>query len=383
MWRRCLVFACLISAIACCLGCQGISEKQPSPASSSRSGQILYVINNLDVTTYAVDPDTLESAVIGASVTLAPPSSSLIQILSSPNDHFLYALWLDDQHQEHLSTYTTHASGVPQLPPLQALQVNSLSQFNIHPSGNFAYALQVDASNNTYTSTLFLFEIQASGILRQPQTQGIYGPSLMPTLLQGLDPEGRELYLVSDDLNGPVYWQRSVNAQNGALGPDILLFRPPAKDSVVFGATLIVDYENAMDCSRPRYVNIMRNTPNPPQPLIQCGSAMLDACGSASDIQLDPSGVYLFLTDTGAQQVRVGRVDVPAAAVRDTGKFLAAPAQVPGFAFSPDGTLVYVLLANDSRLHIYGFDPTSGNLTLGSTSISVPAGSGFLPALRR
>lgn len=383
MWCRCVAIGFLALAVAGYTGCQGLSKSQPSSIPPAPSGEVLYTINNLDVTTYAVDPETLEPAMIGAPVSLAPSLSTLVQLVPSPDDHFLYALWSDQQLQEHLSTYATDPSGVPQAPALQNLSVSLLSQFNVHPSGNFAYALRTESSNNSYITTMFLFEIEPSGILSQPpQVQGLYGPSVMPTLIGGLSPDGSQLYLVSQDANGPEYWQRGVNAQSGVLAAAVLLFHPPTQDSVVFGAKLLVDYRNAMDCSTPRYVNIMRNRPDPPPPVIECGSAMLDACGSAANVQLDPSGVYLFLNDAVSQQVRIGKIDLSASAVKDTGSHLPSTAENPGFAFSPDGALVYALLASDLNLHIYHFDRATGSLTESGTSISMLSGSGFLPALR-
>ncbi|MFY9910428.1 MAG: beta-propeller fold lactonase family protein, partial [Candidatus Sulfotelmatobacter sp.] len=114
-----------------------------------------------------------------------------------------------------------------------------------------------------------------------------------------------------------------------------------------------------------------------------CTSAMLSACGTSTNVQLDPSGNYLFLTDPASQQVRVGSIDLPENAVTDTGNFLPFTSQTPGFAFSPDGALVYALLASDLNLHVYRFDPTSGNLTEGEASIPVPNSAGFAPALRQ
>jgi hypothetical protein len=384
MWRRRLITGFVALAVTFLVGCQGLSKHQPSPPLSAPSGEILYVLDNVSVTTYAIDPGTLEPSVAAGSVALIPTSSLLLQFLASPDDHFLYALWSDPQQQEHLSTYATNGSGVPQIPPVQVLNISSLSQLNIHPSGEFAYAMGVDNSSGAYTSTILLFHIQASGALRlNSQVQGTYGPALYPTLLYGLSPDGTELYLESEDANGPVYWERTVSGQNGTLAADVLLFRPPGSDSVVFGASLIIDYQSTFNCSQPRYVDVLPNQAEPPQVLIHCTSAMLGACGTASNVQPDPSGDYLFLTDPASQQVRVARLNLSENVVTDTGNFLPFTAQTPGFAFSPDGTLVYALLASDSSLHVYHFDQTSGNLMEGGASIPMPNSAGFAPALRQ
>jgi DNA-binding beta-propeller fold protein YncE len=387
MWLRRFNIVFGAFAVALLVGCQGQGKHAPSSASSassSPSGEILYVLDNVSVTTYAIDPSTLEPSVAGGPVGLIPTSSFLLQFVPSPDDHFLYVLWSDTQQQEHLSAFTTDLSGVPQIPPVQILDVSSLSQLNIHPSGEFAYAMELDNSTGAYISKILLFHTNAYGILQLDSgVQGIYGPALFPTLLSGVSPDGTQLYLTSEDANGPVYWERTVNEQNGTLAADVILFRPPIRDSVALGATLVIDYQNTLNYSQPGYVNILSNEPEPPQQLIHCTSAMLGACGTATNVQLDPSGKYLFLTDPASQQVRVARIDFPANAITDTGHFLSFTAQTPGFAFSPDGTLVYALLASDSSLHVYRFDQTSGNLMEGSTSIPMPNSAGFSPALRR
>ena len=72
---------------------------------------------------------------------------------------------------------------------------------------------------------------------------------------------------------------------------------------------------------------------------------MLSACGDASNVRLDPSGQYLFLTDPAAQQVSVGHINLPKHKIEDTGSFLPLTGQSPGFSFSPDGKFVYAVLA--------------------------------------
>jgi DNA-binding beta-propeller fold protein YncE len=381
MWFRSFLIAWVTLVVTCLLGCQGQGKQS---ALSPASNEILYVVDNANVTTYTIDPVTLAPSLVGDSVGLIPPSSFLLQFVPSPDDHFLYVLWSDTQQQEHLSAYATDLSGVPQIPSLQTLNVSSISQLNIHPSGKFVYGMQLENLTGAYISQILLFHIRVSGRLQiDPQVQGIYGPAAFPTLLYGVSPDGSQVYLASQDGNGPAYWESAVNGQDGTLAPVNLLFRPPVRDSTILGAKLAIEYQNVLDYLGPGYVNVLSNEPEPPQQLIHCAGAMLSACGTASNVQIDPSGKYLFLTDPVSRQVRVGLIDFPANAIADTGNFLPLTAQTPGFAFSPDGTLVYAWLASDRSLHIYRFDRTSGNLTDGGRSIALPNSAGFSPALRQ
>ena len=382
MWLRRLSISFVASAVSLLLGCQAVNHS--SSSSSVSSGEILYVVDNGNVTTYSIDPASLQPSVAETPVNLLPASSSsLLQFVPAPNDNSVYVLWSDSGQQEHLSTYSTDPSGVPQVPAIQTLDVSSLSQLNIHPSGKFAYAMQVQGSYGPFTSTIFLFHIRRSGML-QPKGQVLskYGPSPTPTLLYGMTSTGTELYLGSDQQKGPVYWERSVNKQTGTLAAQVLLLSPPIQDTTVFGTSLIIDYQNALNTVPPRYVTVFPNTPNPRKHLIQCGSAMLSACGDTSNVQLDPSGQYLFMTDPASQQVRVGHINLAKHTIEDTGNFLPLTAQTPGFSFSPDGKFVYALLASDLSIHIFSFDRTTGILTEGSTTIPIPASAGFAPALR-
>ena len=384
MWFRSFAIGFVAPAITLLVACQARGKHQPSSQFSTPSGETVYVVDNVSVSTYAIDPDTLAPSLVGGSVGLIPPSCFLLQIVPSPDDHFLYGLWSDTQQQEHLSAYATDLSGVPQIPPVQTLDVSSLSQLNIHPSGKFVYGMQLESLIGAYISKILLFHIEVSGKLHiDPNAQGTYGPAAYPTLLYGVSPDGSQVYIASQDGNGPAYWESAVNGQNGTLAQENLLFRPPVRDSTVLGAKLAIEYQNVLNYLGPGYVNVLSNEPEPPQPLIHCASAMLTACGTASNVQIDPSGKYLFLTDPASGQVRVGLIDFPANAIADTGNFLPFTAETPGFAFSPDGTLVYAWLAIDHSLHIYRFDQTSGSLTESSASIPLSNSAGFLPALRR
>jgi 6-phosphogluconolactonase (cycloisomerase 2 family) len=109
---------------------------------------------------------------------------------------------------------------------------------------------------------------------------------------------------------------------------------------------------------------------------------MLTACATATNVEIDPVGKYLFLTDPPTQQIHVARIHLGAKTVEDTGNAIPMTAETPGFAFSPDGTLVYAVLASDSSLHLYSFNPASGQLTDGNSPLPINSNYGFCPAFR-
>jgi len=115
MWFRSFAIGFVALAVALLVACQAQGKQQPSSPFSTPSGEIVYVVDNLSVTAYAIDPGTLEPSTVGGSVGLLPTSSFMLQLVPCPDDHFLYVLWSDTQQQEHLSAYATDLSGVPQI----------------------------------------------------------------------------------------------------------------------------------------------------------------------------------------------------------------------------------------------------------------------------
>ena len=378
MLARRFVIALAALAASSLVGCQSSSLPSPPP-----SGEVLYILNGASVTTYVINTKTLEPSAVSGPVELIPASSFLLQLVPSPDGRLIYVLWNDSQLQEHLSAFQTDKSGVPQTPASQVLNVSSLSQLNIHPSGNFAYAMELNQPAGEYVSTVLLFPISPSGMLQPTgSAQGTYGPSAFLTFLSGISPNGTQIYLASEDGTAAQYLERTVNEPSGSLAANTLLFSPPTGNSIALGATLIIDYQSAFDYSQPQYVDVLSNEPEPPQLLIHCTTTMLHSCAASTNVELDPSGKYLFMTDPSLHQVRVAAIDLSSNKVLDTGSFLPFTAQTPGFAFSSDGTLVYALLASDSSIHIYRFDPTTGSLSEGPTPIPITTSGGFTPALR-
>ena len=375
----------LCGGILTSCGTSSQSASSGSPTPIVPSSQILYAINNGTVTTYAVDVSALTFAPVEQPVNLIQ-SGSLVQFVPAPHDDFLYLLWADAGNQQHLSVFATDSSGVPLTPAAQTLDAPSLYQFNIHRSARFAYMMQVDNSGNQYVSTLRLFQINSTdGKLREyPHAQGTYGPyNVWPAALYGFSADGTKIYLNQQNSQGTFYDQRPLNAGNGTVGPGVVLYQfantaGAGSDTLVIGTQVMIDEHSAPGMSG--YLDIFPLIPRPKHHLFRCTAAMLAACATATNVQLSPVGKYLFLTDPPTQQIHVARFHLTAANVQDTGNSIPMTAQTPGFAFSPDGTLVYALLASDSSLHVYSFDSSSGQLVGGNAPLPMGNSSGFAPA---
>jgi hypothetical protein len=364
--------------------CQGM-QSHSSP-SNGPSSEVLYVINNGAVSTYAVDKNALTFTSLGQPVNLIP-TGSLVQFVPAPRDDFLYVLWSDTANEQHISVYATDTSGIPQTPAVQTVDAPSLYQFNIHRSARFVYMMQVSAVGAGYISTVRLFYVNSTdGKLHEdPTIQGSYGPyDVLPASLYGFSADGTKIYLSRQNLEGPFYDQRSLNTQSGTVGPDVVLFQPADgwinSDMLVIGTQVMVDEHRAAGSTG--YIDVLPLVPRPRHHLFRCSAAMLPACETATNVQIDPSSQYLFLTDPPTQRVHVTRIRLKAKKVEDTGNALPMTAETPGFAFSPDGTLVYAVLASDSSLHVYSFDPASGQLVGGGTPLPMGNNYGFCPALR-
>lgn len=371
------VFLVLLGAGAL-LSCGGVGEAPQPPGSAN---EILYLINNQTVTTYAVDPASLTATQVEQPVTLIPNSGSMVQFDPAPDDHFVYEVWADGGSIQHLSVFKTDANGVPQIPAIQTLNADSLSEFNMHPSGRFAYMLEVTNVNYQYQAQIRLFSAgKAGGKLKEsPHTQGSYGPaSIWPVFLYGFSTDGSKLYDTSLEATGSVYRQRAINQSNGTLGVDTQLLSVGNEQEVAIGKVIVDQYQS--DSANQGYLDIFPAKPNAAA-MIHCGFAMLHFCATAKNVLLHPSGRYLFLTDPGTQQVHVALIDMKGKTISDTGSVISKTSQTPGIAFSPDGSIVYAQLASDDSVHFYQFNVSSGALTESGTPI--PTTGGICPALHQ
>jgi hypothetical protein len=365
------------------LSCQGTQSNLA--ALNQPTSQLLYVIGNGVVSTYAVDTN-LSFSIVGQPVTLIA-KGSLVQFVPAPNGDFLYVLWSDARNQQHLSVYATDASGVPQTPAVQTVDAPSLYQLNIHRSARFVYMMQVSASGTEYTSAVRLFYVNPSDgrLSEDPKIQGRYGPSdAWPASLYGFSADGTKIYLSRQSAQQLFYEQRALNTRSGTVGPDVVLYEPVAgaldSDTLVIGARVMVDEHRAPGIG---YLDVLPLVPRPRRHLFRCGASMLALCETSTNVQIDPSGKYLFLTDPSTEQVHAVWIDLNAKKVEDTGNSIPMTAETPGFAFSPDGKLVYAVLASDSSVHVYSFDSASGELTDGGSTLPIASTYGFCPAVRR
>jgi hypothetical protein len=366
----------LVSGLSLLLGCAGAgisSNRQPG-------NEILYVVSNGAITTYGIDPSSLDATLAEQPVSLIPSSAALLQFVPSPHDNFVYAVWSDGQNRQHLSVFQTDSMGVPQLPAIQELHANSLSQFNMHPRGRFAYMLEVTSANSLYWADIRLFNVQqGSGkLVENSQVQGRYGPAYFwPAFLYGFSVDGSKLYDTSSEGEGSVYRQRLINLKTGVLSADTQIFRTDRQQSVVLGKVIVEQYQSAGDQG---YINVFPNTPNPREATIHCTAAMLRFCATATDVELDKSGNYLLLTDPDTHAVHVAIVKLLPGLILGTRSSLPMTSQTPGFAFSHDGRIIYAMLARDNSLHFYHFNLSTGGLREGGTPLPLGAGSGICPA---
>lgn len=367
----------LMLGLAVLLSCGG-SSAHPTP--DLPSGQVLYVINGGSISTYSVDPNSLQTSLMEQPVDLVPEPATLLQFDPSPHDHHVYVVWAEEQGVQHLSMFATDSSGVPQLPAIQVLDADSLSQFNMHPNGQFAYMLEVTQNNDQYYAKIRLFNVQDTDgkLTENIQMQGSYGPSAFwPAQLYGFSPDGTKLYDASPVPTGSVYRQRSINNGNGTLGADHQIIALNGNEDVAIGPVIAVQHQNNLNPTQ-AYLDIFPNIPNPKR-AIHCTVAMLSYCATATNIQLDRSGRFLFLTDPVTAAIHVVWMNLAKNRIVDTQNSMPMTSQTPGYVFNQAGNIIFAM-QTDGNVHFFHFDPTSGSLTEGGTPLPVAQGSGICPA---
>lgn len=106
---------------------------------------------------------------------------------------------------------------------------------------------------------------------------------------------------------------------------------------------------------------------------------MLMYCSTATNIQLDRSGRFLFLTDPATAAVHVVWMNLAKNRIVDTQNSMPMTSQTPGYVFNQSGKIVYAM-QTDGSIHFFHFDATSGALTEGGTPLPIAQGGGICPA---
>jgi hypothetical protein len=377
------VLLCLCSlAFAHISNCEALAASAPSSAV-----QVVYIAGGSTLTTYNIEPQTLQATQVG---TLALPQSVYPNLVTSPNGQFLYYTAYQNVSDDGLTLYVydTNASGVPAATPVQQIKAGSLAGLSVHPSGKFIYSIAMGPPNQQQQTTPFSVVRNLinpkNGKLSEPATEATYqletGSSSNDCYfsLLGFNSEGTTMYdgIICSGPHGSgsaTYNERSVDLQTGVLGPDQELYNY----SYYAGSeTVNVQFANNLLFAFVGYFNQGPNanlvdvyqTSNPSTPAINCTTAMLAICGDFGSALAHPSGEYVFLS--GSTSVTdIGAVNLSTQQISQT-------SSIPYYVgkFSPDGTIVYATtyVNSTSEIELYGFDVSTGQVTQGG-SLSEPS----------
>ncbi|MGC2247664.1 MAG: hypothetical protein WA609_13760 [Terriglobales bacterium] len=341
--------------------------------------QVVYVIDGTTLTTYDVDFQTLDANQV-SSLTLE--QSNYPWLVSSPNGRFLYSITYTGQ----IFVYMTDATGAPQSPPGSKDQRQPVFfSLQVDPRHNFLY--MVDAADHppdkrTYTIRRYLVD-PGSGKISQPEVEAKY---ILPNdteecdvSLHGFNGKGAKLYDVVNCLSieglSATYYERTLNPQTGALGPDVQIYSwsndSGGSEGVQFVKNLMFDFVPPDDGDQDgSIVYIYPLVPNTHTPIVQCTASMLAACGNGGGVA-HPSGKYLFADISyGTNQpdgVQIEKVELGAGKIVETANYI--PYRFG--QFNPDGTIVYAIGNGSPGIEIYGFDVSTGEVRAGGV-IDVP-----------
>ncbi len=360
------------------------SNAQSNRSTPSSAVQVVYEIGGSTLTTYNVDPQTLQATEVG-SITVA--QSTYPALFTSPNGRFLY--YFADQGNldgaNRLYVYDTNASGLPDVAAVQKLGAARLSGWAIDPNGEYLYGVKQGTSNGETTLFTVLRTLidQNDGKLSNPIIEATYrldsyssGNDCYLTL-PGFNPAGTMMYdaILCSGPHGSgssTYNERSVNSQTGALGPDqqIYYYSEYAGSEYVNVQMehnlLFAFVENGNQGPNANVVDVYR-IPNT-IPAVNCTTSMLAICGNFGSGLAHPSGKYVFLYEYNSGPItHIGKVDLSTQQITETDSIPYVVAR-----FSPDGSIIYAGNGSTPDIQIYGFSIRSGQATEGGT-ISEPS----------
>jgi len=369
---------------SCILSLMSLALLGSAANAAQNSVEVLYVQQNTNILTYNVNRATLQAAEVGQQLALTG-NAATVQVIPSPNGHFVYVLTGADYTQTSVSVYATDSSGVPQAPALQSVGPAAITQFTIDPNGRFAYMVEyTTTSQGAFLYRVRLFTINASTgkLTESPQVQLKYGPSFYcAPSLDGFYPNGGEIeysiFCTPRDSLSATYYKRSINSKTGEWGSPSEFYSFDDNNSINSDEVRL-SARNINDLNVLNTQTSVRIYPSTggKTPLIDCTSTMLAACSEASQFWQDISGQYLLLSLNG--NMEIVRVDLDNRQIVDTGNSIN---QTPHF--SPDDSILYgAAYGTQSYVQIYGFNAHTGGLSTGN-QVTVPATLwNIFPALR-
>jgi hypothetical protein len=343
------------------------------------------VVGGSTLTTYNVDPKTLQATQVG---TTTITQSEIPELLTSPDGRFLYYFANQgyDNPDNNLYVYQTDGSGLPGGSPVQKLAAKHLYAMTMYRNGKFLYEVTVGSLSGqiaTYSIKRNLIEAN-NGKISHPVTEATYKLDNFVSAndcylaILGFNKPGTTMY-DAVFCSGPhatdaaTYYMRSVDPQIGALRPDRKIYSwgyygGGGTEDVQFVNNLMFDLGTTEFLGD--WVNVYRVKENLGKPLVNCTSSMWAVCGNYEFGLVHPSGKYVFLTQYDGPTTYIGRVDLSTKLITETTSIPYAIGQ-----FSPNGRIVYASNSTSNEIRIYGFSVSSGQVTEGGT-ISLPSNLG-------
>lgn len=367
-----------------CLALPIFAQSPSNIGNTSPSLQIVYVIDGSTLTTYNVDPQTLQPTPVGMTTL---QESVYPGLTTSPNGRILYytAYQNFNQQGEKLYVYNTNSLGVPNTQPIQTLIAKGDFSFQVDPTGEFLFLAHQGPVGSQYTSYFIVrFVIdQSTGKISQPVTEARYkldSNALYCSLgISGMNAAGTKLY---DTIScgyphggaRATYYERTVDPLTGALGPDqeVLAWDNGTgfDQSVQFVKGLVFDLVINNYQQGANQLNVYHLKPSLSTPLIQCTASMLADCGNDFFGRAHPSAQYVFMVNPQTSMTNIDKVELNSKQIVATSSTIPYEVQ----QFSPDGKIAYA--ANDINtalnIQIYGFNVSTAQVTAGGL-ISVPS----------
>ena len=375
------------AASLCALLCLATLSFAQTPsgnaANSTTPLQLVYVIDGSILTTYNVNSQTLQAAQAG---TTTVQQSVYPNLITSPNGHAIYytAYQNVNQQGQRLYVYGTNNSGVPISPPIQSISAQNLFSPLVDPTNMFLYLVHQGTIGQYTNYTIIRYMIDpTTGKITQPVTEAKYRLNTNALycwlFVFGMHAGGTKLY---DQIScgyphggsRASYFERTVDPQTGALGPDQQIYSwdnaSGCSHGVEFVKNLLFDFAFNNLPMNDNNVGVDPLQPNFTRPVISCDSSMLADCSSFSFGLAHPSAQYVFMGTPQTYMTNIDKVDLSAKKIVATGNTIPYEVQ----QFSPDGKIVYAANDVSAQLHIqiYGFNASNAQVTAGGL-ISVPS----------